>query len=871
MRKILLFTSLLVTYISYANYSLAQIVPDNSLGLDKSTITSDTNINGFPSKLIQGGTARGSSLFHSFQEFSILSGQSAYFENPSGIQTILTRVTGGKTSRLLGRLGILGNADLFLLNPSGILFGPDSSLDLNGSFVATTANSILFDREYIFSANQPQPVPNLKISLPVGLQFGTGSQPISIQSSSLGLEVKPENTLAIVGGDININGGVLNAPGGNIELGSIGGNNQVRLKTISKGWELDYSNVKNFQDISISQRGSVSIPFPDGEGRLHIQGENLALSDGSQIVVNNSELLVDIQDTLEVKGFSEVMVPPELQTILGLKTLKSRSTIANEVFGTEDGNSTIINTKKLVLRNEGTITTRTSSILNGLTGELILGQARGGDLLINASESVEITNSGSALNSSTESAGQAGNIKINSPILRILDGGAITASSTSNTNALGLPIPTGPGGTIHINAPQAIILSGVSEETSRSSGLFSTSELGANGTGGKIEVITGSLSLSDGAVISTRTQSDFRGGDISISGKSLSLTSGGQILSSTIGSGNSGDITVRVIDQIKLKGRDPTFSERFDQIQILNDSQDAGLKLDPISAFSGIYANSEFASSGNAGSIDIDPKTVVIQDGAKISVSSRGLSESGNILLRAGNLTLDRGSISATSASGQGGNINLIINNLLFLTNNSQISASAGSQETGGDGGNITINTALLVALKNSDITANAFTGQGGDILVTIRGLFLSSDSDITASSERGINGVVTVSNPEVDPTNSLTEIPESVDSPKEVVQGCRTHQTSNNSTFVNVGRGGLPPGPYEAQTPKTVWQDLRTHNMQPKSPLLEPATTSHNTSTSVPEIIEAKGWTKDSLGHIRLTANISQRSQNPFLTLGKC
>ena len=148
----------------------AQIVPDNSLGAESSR-TVPATINNLPSDRIEGGATRGVNLFHSFQEFNVGEGRGAYFANPNGIANIFTRVTGGNPSNILGILGVQGNANLFLLNPKGIVFGPNARLDLRGSFIGTTGSSILFDNGFEFSAANSNGVPLLAINIPVGLRF----------------------------------------------------------------------------------------------------------------------------------------------------------------------------------------------------------------------------------------------------------------------------------------------------------------------------------------------------------------------------------------------------------------------------------------------------------------------------------------------------------------------------------------------------------------------------------------------------------------------------------------------------------------------------------------------------------------------------
>jgi filamentous hemagglutinin family protein len=131
-------------------------------------VVPNVNINGINSDRIDGGAIRGSNLFHSFQEFNIDNGSGAYFSNPESISNILSRVTGNNLSNILGTLGVLGNANLFLINPNGIVFGPNARLDVGGSFFASTADSILFENGVEFAASNPEAPPLLTINIPIG-------------------------------------------------------------------------------------------------------------------------------------------------------------------------------------------------------------------------------------------------------------------------------------------------------------------------------------------------------------------------------------------------------------------------------------------------------------------------------------------------------------------------------------------------------------------------------------------------------------------------------------------------------------------------------------------------------------------------------
>ena len=132
-------TGVIVTVFGWGNTSQAQIIPDQTLGHESSVVTPAVPIKGSLAELIEGGAIRNASLFHSFLDFNVGQSQRVYFDNPVGIANILSRVTGNNLSHILGTLGVRGGANLFFINPNGILFGSDVQLDIAGSFLASTA------------------------------------------------------------------------------------------------------------------------------------------------------------------------------------------------------------------------------------------------------------------------------------------------------------------------------------------------------------------------------------------------------------------------------------------------------------------------------------------------------------------------------------------------------------------------------------------------------------------------------------------------------------------------------------------------------------------------------------------------------------
>jgi filamentous hemagglutinin family protein len=177
--KLLLFLFASNLTFIFAPSASSQITPDNTLGAERSVVAPNTNVRGLPATLIQGGATRGVNLFQSFSQFNVGDAQRVYFSNPQGIQNILSRITGGDPSRIFGTLGVDGKANLFFLNPNGIIFGPNARLDVAGSFFASTANSFVFDNGLQFSATNPEAPPLITVSIRPGLQFGANSSTIS--------------------------------------------------------------------------------------------------------------------------------------------------------------------------------------------------------------------------------------------------------------------------------------------------------------------------------------------------------------------------------------------------------------------------------------------------------------------------------------------------------------------------------------------------------------------------------------------------------------------------------------------------------------------------------------------------------------------
>ena len=164
----------LVISIIFSTEVKAQLTPDQTLGTESSTVNTIDELN----DRIDNGAVRGENLFHSFAEFNVGQGRGVFFNSPADISNILTRVTGNNISNILGQLGVLGEANLFLINPNGIVFGEDASLDLDSSFVSTTADVVQFGEQGFFNAVDPETPPLLTVQPSAFIFNQLNAQPI---------------------------------------------------------------------------------------------------------------------------------------------------------------------------------------------------------------------------------------------------------------------------------------------------------------------------------------------------------------------------------------------------------------------------------------------------------------------------------------------------------------------------------------------------------------------------------------------------------------------------------------------------------------------------------------------------------------------
>ncbi|MEM9214578.1 MAG: S-layer family protein [Cyanobacteria bacterium P01_F01_bin.150] len=747
-------------------------------------------------------------LFHSFDAFSVPTGGTAHFNNATAIDIIFSRVTGDSKSIIDGRLSANGTANVFLLNPHGIIFGENASLDIGGSFIGTTAESLVFEDGSEFSTTALSSTPLLNISGPLGLQMG--QNPGNILQSEATLETSAGRTLALVGGNITIAGGIMEVPGGRgrIELISLGADSVANLRSVGEKWRIDIADAASFANLTLDEaliqgsgNGNSAIQLVGHAIRAtnsQVQSSNLGGRQGQGIAIRSDRLFqADNSDfTLEVQSGGDTgnvtITAPVTQFINNggvgnivtqgstgnggnLLIRGNRFTVANNsgfgVWTAGSGNSgdVVIDVEEVSIRD------------NSGFGVFTTDTGNSGDVTIQGSRMMTTNESGGGM--FTEGKGAAGNLNI------FVDTFLLTGSSGYSLRSIG----TGNAGNVRINSNVIVI---------RDESGFSTSTRGSS-TGGDITIQAQEITL-DTAQINALTDGTETAGNLNIVTDTLRLTNGGQLNVFTSSDAKAGKINVIARDRIIISGRDRAFATRETE-----DEQDA-----LVSPFSGIFGNTLDSAGGNGGDVTITTPYLHMEGNARISVSAEGDGDAGALSLNGHTALLQQASIQSEATAGSGGDLLLNLDRALFMTRQSRITTNANK-----DGGNITIQSPIsIVGLYNSDIIANAVEGDGGNIRIGTQGLFgfrlgdaasteSNFTSDLTASSERGVNGTITISNFNWEPDSGIVALPTNLEEASERIgQGC---SFMRKSKFILTGRGGLPSRPLGETSGDRPWFNI--------------------------------------------------------------
>ena len=735
----LLFQLVLCTFSCLLTTSaIAQVTPDDTLDTQ---VDSDGKV-----VEITGGQTRGDNLFHSFQDFSVQTGKEAFFNNASGISNIFSRVTGDNVSTIDGLIRANGSASLFLINPNGIIFSEGAQLDIGGSFLGSTASSILFDEGEFSAVNLDSP-PLLTIDAPIGL--GLPDNPAAIVNRStvqdsegkpVGLEILEGNNLSLVGGNIRFEEGDATARGGKVELGGLSAAGTVG---ISEDGSLNFPEGVVKADISLSD-GAVVDASSAGGGNIILNARSLNLTESSVLKAG-----IAADSTLSNAQAGDIEI--DLTNNLNL----DNSNITNTVEAGGVGNSGDVNiaTDSIKATNKGQIDTNTFSQGNGgnvnivATGDitfdgennnlesgvisLVISGAVGnaGNITISTGGKLALTNGG-RVDVSSSGQGNAGNITIdaigditfdgedsellgsgatslvnlegvgNAGNITISTGGNLTLTNRGRVEANNNGSGQGNGGNVTIDVGGNFTVDGEKNYKGFGSNVRSLVNNNATGDSGNITVSTGgNLTVKNKGEVDASSSGKGDSGNITVStGGNLTLSSGGKIDTNINTQGNGGDIIINAVGDITFEG---------------DDSNGDG---------SGATSLVGEDGSGNAGNITISTQgKLSLTDGGRVDASSNkgqgnaGLVEiatTGDIFFE-GQDSRGFGSGATSQANpgveaGNSGGVTIFTGGNLTLKNGGRVDTSTNAP---GDAGSVDITA-------NGDITfeGKATNGEGSGV-----------------------------------------------------------------------------------------------------------------------------------------------------------
>lgn len=719
------------------------------------------------------GKQVGNNLFHSFSQFDLISSESATFTGPGNIQNILSRVTGGSPSSIDGRISSdIQGANLFFLNPSGVMFGSHARIDVTGSFAVSTASYLKLADGGRFNANLGGG--DLLSSAPVSAFGFLNAAPAAISFVGTNL-VAAQKAISAIGGDISIDGGAVGGQGSGINLISVRSAGEALLDSVNPNGPIDVNQFTLLGDIRLTNGARL-----DTNGPIAVTGNNLLLTDSS-IASNAVEsgtagtISVIMRNRIEIGGGQistttfgagnggNITVTGDSLLIDGSSNLSQAAGIlANSTAGATgtSGNISVIMSGPVMINTNGQIAATTFSSAKGgnvsvhadslamdglLAPDLFTGiqsTARGdatgpaGKAMVSVNGSLTITN-GAEISAATHAAGNAGDLQIVAGSLTV-DGSATPQTTT------GIGVDTsggssGNGGNVQIDVAGSLNLLNTGEITAVTS---------SSGRGGNLSVHAGSLFI-DGSEapdkftgIATNSNPGGTGDagslDVRVD-RALTILGTGQIAANTFGSGGGGDLSVHAGS-------------------ILIDGSNAPSK------FTGIGAGSEPAATGDAGNVDVTADRMLTIIGAgEIGANTFGEGRGGDLSVHAGSILIDGSATlgkftgiaadSERTASGDAGNLELTIAGSLNIIGGGQIRADTFSS---GNGGTLSVHAGSLSIDGSSapeqvtGISAYSFASSGGNagnLNVTVVGaLNIFGSGTIAASTfSNGNGGNVTI------------------------------------------------------------------------------------------------------------------------------
>jgi len=756
---------------------------------------------------ITGGTRPGGgpNLFHSFGNFNVPNNNIANFLNESpSIPTsnILGRVTGGNISNIFGTIQTtgFGNANLFLMNPAGFLFGPNATVNVGGMAAFTSADYIKLGDGARFNAITDAVADALLTAAPVAAFGFLGSDPGAITVQGSQLTVSQGQGLSLIGGNITVQSGTLNdgtiqaaklsAPGGQINLVSVASPGEVLYPSLTYSPNINGQSFTTMGNISLSQGATLDVSS-DAAGTIKIRG--------GQLVISDATLSADTGNT------SGALSAIDVQITGNMTVADSRGLPAMSARSAGDGDAGQVEIKA---GNLAVTSTATSSDPTATIDTHTAGMGRAGNVSIETGD-LQVKPESSASNffidSGTTGSGHGGDISITGKSIQLEN----TSINTGDLVARLLFLtPSGSAGNLTITG-NSLQLNNVGFDVSAFSSLeafqqagditinahdirITNSQFGSTGNarGGAFSIHADTF-IADASFFETDTVFGA-GGGITVNAHVVELRDGSSLISSTFGDGMAGEIHITASDHVSLLGHTPA---------------------DPTTPFnfrpSGFFSNSlGFAgTSGGSGSITVTTPNLIMTEGGRINTSTATSGHGGDVTINAANsvsisgefstsdvepifgvgpvhpsgiLTVSVGGAcsgpcgnagrilittaalnlgsgaqinSGTSTSGQGGNISINTNTGSIsgtLTDGSPagiFSRTVGTDPDSGPGGTISLTAAQSVSLSGGSSIAASSTGpaNAGNILINAGQNFTATNASVKTDAAQASGGNITV------------------------------------------------------------------------------------------------------------------------------
>ncbi len=748
----------LATDSNYAQFTTS-IVPDGTIA---TTVTQTGQIYN-----INGGSIHGTNQFHSFDQFSIGNGDIANFNGPAQIVNILGRITGGTASNIDGTLrSTISGANLYLLNPSGILFGPKASLELTGSLHVSSADLLEFEDGMTFytdtsldnsansvlQADPPEAFGFLDPPSTLGF-LSEAPAPITVKGSLL--TVSDGETISFVGGSIDIASGTVLTSGGSIIFSSVLSDSAVKIQSGEVTQDKMILTNNRSDQIMISSGARVDTSgAPGGPIRIH----------GGRLVVDNAILDASnkgssISGGIVIDTAADTVITNESKLIADVSSSGNAGTtqIAGELVEVAQG-SFIQSQSSSDSSGETADIEITAGTLRLMEGGQIVsrtqGSGSGGAITISVENDLVMAGSAGAVDpnianpespkqsristsSSFGSRGLGGNLTVTADNVsmdaaRIDAGGfgsgkggnaAVTVRETLEirnraeiATTAARPGVTGGSGTLTVEAQDILVVGIKDPENGGGADFTGFSSATGDGPGGDLFITAKNLTMRNTGLISSVTVGSGDGGNMNIqlSGK-LDFSTGAAIVGSTFGiaTGNAGSIEVAA-DEIVLSGNNPVpIPDSFNpNIVFLN---------------VGSIVNSSLPGpgGGNAGDVEVTARTISLKDGGRID--------------------------SRTFSSGNGGDVDVTADEIFIADVNPDIIDfflnGGGTLDFSRDLSRSTITTdSLSVFNRVAGNENNPASGKAGDITVQVKDLKIQDGGVISSrTTSSGSGGTITV------------------------------------------------------------------------------------------------------------------------------